>query len=111
MGATMTKINRKFVQLAGPVSGHDYEQRRRAFEEAKDACWQCGAAVWSPTDYVPYNATHEDAMLICLRNLVAGTEDVLVTLPGWEESEGACLEVAVARAIGVDVMTLEEVCA
>lgn len=110
MGATMTKINRKFVQLAGPIAGHDYETRCNAFDAAKDACWQAGAAVWSPIDHVPYIANHQDAMRACLRNLTGSVVDVLVTLDGWEQSEGACLEVAVARAIGVEVMSLEEAC-
>ena len=32
--------------------------------------------------------------------------DCIALLDGWERSEGACLEVAVARAIGLDVFEL-----
>lgn len=104
----MVDINHRSIQLCGPISGMDYMRRCNVFSDAKDACWRAGAIVWSPTDHVPHDASHEDAMRICLAHLLGDGIDVLVTLPGWEASEGACLEVAVAKAVGVPVMTLEE---
>lgn len=35
--------------------------------------------------------------------------DAVVTLPGWEKSLGAAAEVATAKALGLDVLDLQEV--
>lgn len=102
-------IHRKYVQLCGPVTGVDLEERLSVFDAARDRCWMAGACVWSPVDHVPYIASHSEAMETCLGNLLSGNVDALVVLPGWESSRGASLEVAVARAIGVPVVALDDV--
>jgi hypothetical protein len=98
------------VQLCGPVSGIDYGSACAAFAEAKAALVEAGArSVWSPTERVPPSATHEQAMRRCIdRLVVAAPGYVLVTLPGWLASDGARLEVAVAKTIGLRVMSLED---
>lgn len=57
--------------------------------------------------------SHEGWMRECIRRLMnAGNGyqyDVLVQLPGWESSEGARLEADVAKATGIQVVTLAEV--
>lgn len=47
---------------------------------------------------VPYHV----AMRECIK--VLPYQDVICLLPGWEESDGACLEYQVARAMGLQVM-------
>ena len=41
--------------------------------------------------------------------LRAENKDVVVTLPGWENSIGAQAEVAIARWVGLEITTLEDV--
>lgn len=65
--------------------------------------------------------THAYWMRRCIGELVSETPktifsnggdynyDVLVSLPGWEYSDGARLERAVAEMCGIDVCELEEV--
>ena len=104
----MSRVDDMCVQLCGPVSGLPREEAVEAFGRAAGllhASAKCG--VFSPVDACPEDMGRERAMRRCLRWLI-GYADAVVTLPGWEESDGACLEVAVARAIGVPVMTLEE---
>lgn len=97
------------VQLCGPVSA-DYGAAREAFAGAARALVDAGArSVWSPTERVPSHWGHEQAMRRCIDHMVVLAPGcALVTLPGWEGSDGACLEVAVARAIGLRVMSLDE---
>jgi len=104
----MSRVDGKCVYLCGPVSGLPREEAVSAFDRAGDLLRSCATcAVFSPVDAIPEDWSHERAMRLCLRWLI-NYADTVVTLPGWEASEGACLEVAVAKAIGLEVMTLEE---
>lgn len=49
----------------------------------------------------------EVAMRHCIANLSSGKYDVLLLLPGWENSEGSRLEREVAKAIGMRVVEFE----
>lgn len=104
----MTDIQGKLCQLCGPVTGRPRGMVMAEFDHAASVLESRGATVWNPVDGVLPTATHAEAMRACLGVLVKAA-DVLVTLPDWETSEGACLEVAVARAIGVEVIALGEV--
>lgn len=96
------------VQLCGPVTSIDYDEACAMFHDAATRLRDAGAhAVWSPTEKIPRDTIRERAMRRCIANLVNNVS-VLVTLPMWECSPGACVEVAVAQAIGIHVMTLEE---
>lgn len=62
----------KFVFLSGPITGLERDDAWQRFLDAEMACIGVGAKY-----------------------------DLLVSLPGWEESDGARLERAVAEAIGI----------
>lgn len=120
-----TLVSGKRVYLSGPMTGHD-GLNVRSFDHASSICRSLGATrVYNPCHAgIDKGVSHEDAMLFSIRTLVRpGVEDVactrpggvsasgfdmVVTLYGWEKSEGARLEVIVARACGIPVVRLDE---
>lgn len=94
------------LYVAGPTTGLP-DHNRPAFYAAAAALRSAGYAVLNPAD----TSGPEDApwlwwMRQALHQL-ANAEGV-ATLPDWERSRGASLEVYVATALGLPVLTVEE---
>ena len=107
------KVAGKMCQLAGPVSGRPRGEVEADFAAARDRLLELGAAsVWNPMEQIPATWTgvegHAKAMRPCLRRVITQTE-LLVLLPGWQSSKGACLEKATAEAVDTDTCELWEV--
>ena len=106
------------LYISGPVTGvPDYN--RRSFASAGVALADAGYTWFDPHDLVNPEDTHETAMLLCVNELTERTQkpgirypvpryDGLALLPGWEQSEGAKLEKAVAEACGIPCKTVHE---
>lgn len=93
--------------LAGPMTGIA-EFNFPAFHAAAERLRGFGLDIVNPADHgVVDGATWSDYMRWDLMKLV-GCHAVCV-LPGWENSKGASLEVAVAHALGMPVCTVEGV--
>lgn len=125
----MTDVHGKRIFLSGPITGMDHHNVA-AFAVAHDDLKEAGAAyVFNPAmRYLGQRPdlaaakTHEDYMTDCIHELTdrkkrtQGWEqviprkyDLLVSLPGWEKSDGATEERAVAEACGIEVCDLWEV--
>lgn len=112
------RIEGKDVFLSGPMSGIDH-YNAAAFAEAHAICKEAGAhRAFNPAiEWLCESGEANDHayyMRKCINELVItlGIEpyyDVLVSLPGWQESEGARLERDVAVACGIAVCELSEV--
>lgn len=105
------------LYISGPVTGKPNDNRK-AFEEARRELrhWYM---VSIPHEYVDDETTHEEAMVILVHQLTSNkysyVQDKRVNryegvalLEGWEQSEGARLEKAVAEACGIPCKTVEE---
>lgn len=106
------------LYISGRVTGI-YKDNRPAFEKASLDLDQAGYVTYIPHDIVSAGTPWPMAMLISLHDLtslgkVYGIErsfpyyDGVALLPGWEQSDGARLEKAVAEACGIPVKTVEE---
>jgi len=125
----MIDLNGKRVFISGPMSGLK-RYNVAAFAEAHADIREAGAGdVFNPAiNYLQEygeraeRKVHADYMADCLHELterkyfgVTLSEyspmkyDLLVSLPGWERSEGARFEREVAQACNIPVCDLEEV--
>lgn len=113
------------VYLAGPMRGY-LDFNFPAFHVGARRLRDCGFEVFSPAERDVdvhgdvFKAAHgeldeiKDTGFSLREALAADTQyialqaDAVVVLPGWQESKGAQAEVALARALGLEVLTLEE---
>ena len=113
-------ITGKKLYLSGPMTGiEDYN--RAEFDGAVLDLLGAGAdEVYDPAEHIDEyeSLSHETCMALSLRELIAERPwvediepyyDMLVSLPGWQDSAGARLEREVAEAIGIEVHDLGEV--
>ena len=108
------------VYVAGPMAGQP-DHNFPAFEAACHHLRRFEMTVLSPHEHVPlvdleraielgmeYRGTPEYRSFL-LRDLgMVAQAEVLVLLPDWEESLGVAAEVALARALGIQVLTIVE---
>lgn len=98
----------------GPVSGIE-DGNRPAFERARERLEGASKAMCDiPHDLIPSDTPWPTAMRISVHKLTSSSYPSMeptyriALLPGWEESEGARLEKAVAEACGIPVKTVDE---
>lgn len=106
------------LYISGPVTGIEHDNVT-AFRRAQRLLTEAWYEAFIPHEIVEPDDNHKEAMLVCVHELTAPTikrgvvygsprYDGLALLPGWEQSEGARLEVAVAYACGIRCKTVGE---
>lgn len=88
------------IYLAGPMRGYP-ESNFPAFIEAAKKLRDIGHYVFSPAEYPMQN--RREGLAIDMM-WIASFAEAIVVLPGWQQSLGANAEVALARAIEIDVI-------
>ena len=91
------------IYLSGPMTGLPHGNRP-AFLEAAQSLRARGFRVINPAEYGSPEDDWYAAMRRDIRMLMDA--DAVVTLPGWERSRGARLEVYVACQLNMPVYTL-----
>lgn len=94
---------KKKIYISGPITGN-MENYRSEFAMAAQMVADNGDIPLNPA-VLPQGMSQRDYMTICFAMLE--TADLVVMLPGWGSSEGACVERLYAAKIGTPVMTLE----
>lgn len=105
------------VYLSGPMTGIE-NFNREAFDYAAGVLRKQGYTVIVPGESEEYEEWETAILAIGKKkrefylsrdiDYIQETADVVVVLPGWQESEGAKLEVLVAQQIGVPVFQFED---
>lgn len=113
------KIKGLNVFISGPMSGIEHYNVGE-FAKAHAICKEAGAeAIYDPAyEYLHgrESASHKEWLRRCISTLTMASHvsykpfyEVLVQLPGWEDSEGAKTEATVADACGIQRIALEDV--
>lgn len=106
----------KNVYISGPITGRPLHNAP-AFAEAHAMLREMGAReVYNPSLRwlrESVERSHEWYMLRCVNALSSECGgkpfyDAIVLLDGFEDSEGALVELSVAEAVGIDVLTVAD---
>lgn len=93
------------LALVGPMTGlPDYNYP--AFHAAADRLRAVGFAVVSPAVHDDWSQPWDFYLRHSLRGLLDC--DAVATLPGWQQSRGATLELTVADVLGMPWRTVDE---
>lgn len=106
------KFSESRVYLSGPMSGMT-NWNRDAFDDAARYLRQMGAKVFNPAFNLPTGKPmpHEYYMTRDIHELTDNMDgkpfyNILAQLPGWEKSKGARVEAIVAKACGIEVVSI-----
>ncbi|WP_445946948.1 DUF4406 domain-containing protein [Shewanella sp.] len=100
----MARISRhKKVYIAGPMSGM-VGGNRREFHLAADVQRELGHVVLNPAT-LPAGLSEPEYMSICMPMLMCC--DMIYLLDGWEDSNGAKAEYALAKKLGLLIVYQE----
>lgn len=90
--------------ISGPMSGYP-DCNRGAFDAAAKLLRERGYEVCNPTEF---DEEQGRPWAEYLRSDIRALMDCygVITLPGWQESRGASLEVGIAHALGMRVLPL-----
>lgn len=91
------------VFISGPMTGLP-NFNREAFFKAADLMADVGHVVLHPAHH-PDGLQHEQYLHIC--KAMIDCADMLVQLPGWEQSKGARIEFEHARSRGLRIAQLK----
>jgi hypothetical protein len=97
------------IYISGPISADDADQvaiNRAAFHDAQQRLQAAGYAVCSPL------ANAQPLVAPWLQHMRADIKlmmdcDAVAILPGWHQSRGAGVEVALAKGLGLPVAPLD----
>lgn len=94
------------IYISGPISGHDIEERRKAFKEVQTMLEAQGWTVFNPMENgLPAEASthehmHRDLAVLTTEEIPF---DAIYMMEKWTHSAGCKLEFDVATAIGLKV--------
>lgn len=115
----MAKVEGRNVFLSGPMSDDAETHHVHDFVDAHVRMKRLGAAaVYNPAVHWLYETgperSHEEYMRECIaaltvEEIIGRRYDLLVSLPGWQHSNGAIAERAIAKWCGIECCDLGDV--
>lgn len=90
------------IYIAGKITGEHYEKTFKKFHNAEIYLYSLNYSVINPTKIIDRETDWKEAMRICIRQLVEC--DVVYALKDWKESEGAKIEIELAKKLGIKIL-------
>ncbi len=94
------------VYLSGPVTGRDEHETKHLFGLAEKAVRNLGLEPVNPLKLCTPDMQWSEAMKVCIHALLDC--HMITMLPGWEESDGAQLEMKIAKQLGINNLNLKQ---
>lgn|GEM_PF-1136784 len=91
------KNEMKKVYIAGAVTGLDYNEVVKKFNEAEERLLDQRYIVINPVKIVPPGTDWDKSIRICIKALMGC--DAIALLPGFSNSKGALLEYNIAKEL------------
>lgn len=100
---TFDNIEKKRIYISGPISGHDIEERRKAFKKVELMLQAQGYEPVNPMENgISQDADVHDHMRRDIELLM--TCDYIYLMRKWTHSKGCMVELEVATSIGLPVI-------
>jgi len=103
----------KVLYLAGPYRAPTLRgiiNNIRKAEKVAIALWQAGFAVICPhLNTALFDGVCDDKVFLEGDLEILKRCDIVVVLPGWEDSEGTRKEIALAEKLGIPILKLEDI--
>ncbi len=102
----MREQNQKRIYISGPISGHDFEERRAAFKRVQNMLEAQGYEVFNPMENgLPAEATTREHMHRDLAEMTREDKpyEAIYLMRRWTHSKGCMVEFEVATSIGLHV--------
>lgn len=94
------------IYISGPISGHDLDERRKAFKRAQKRIEDLGYIAVNPMENgLPDEATTHEHMRRDIELLM--TCDYIYMMRRWTHSKGCKVEFDVATSIGMEIIFQE----
>jgi hypothetical protein len=91
------------VYISGPISGHDYEERKKEFKRVQEMLEANGFETFNPMENgLPKDATTQQHMKADLKALLDC--DAIYMMRKWNHTAGCWTEFSNATAIGLEFM-------
>lgn len=90
------------IYIAGKISGEHYDKIYNKFNKAECELYSKNYAVINPTKIIAQDTEWQEAMRICIKELVDC--DVVYALLDWKDSEGAKIEIELAKKLGIKIL-------
>lgn len=95
----------KTVYISGPITGIP-NHNEESFDNADRLLSDLGYETINPINNDKRSRNKSWAFYMCLDMVSVAKADVLVLLPGWEQSKGAVIEIAVAERLEKEILEI-----
>lgn len=98
-------MSKTTIYIAGPVTGHDFNQVAERFRQKEEELTKQGFRVLNPVKLVLQHGYEKRPWRDIMQFLIpfVAVCDILYVLKGWQESKGTLVECDLCTGIGTEI--------